>query len=439
MADLENQGPTSDSPLVGKVEEFIQEAILLLEPDKAGGRGRPRILPALCLWAGLLVCVVRGFSSQLSVWRLLNQRGLWSYPLFLVSDQAVYKRLEKGGIEPLLQILRAVTSLLYERLEPLTGRVLAPFASEVVALDETTLDAVARKLPSLRGEEGPHLPGKLACLFDVRRQLWWDVALIADAKAQDLEVSQRLVEGLPPGSLILADLGYFCFAWFDWLTDRGHYWISRLKANSSYTVRHVFYQEGDVLDAIVWLGAHRSDKAGHAVRLVQFRRGKQLFIYITNVLDPRILSLAEIARLYARRWDIEMAFQVLKQHLKLHFLWSAKQQVMLQQVVAALTIAQILTAIRQEIAARADVDLFEVSLELMVKYFSFSTEKGRDPIAEWAESGHKWGYIRPSRRVKIEAPEIPPDRLSPLPESIELTRKPRYTSKYRVSEETRPN
>ena len=46
---------------------------------------------------------------------------------------------------------------------------------------------------------------------------------------------------LPAGTLVLADLGYFGFAWFDWLTDRGYHWLSRLRAKTSYKVIHTFY------------------------------------------------------------------------------------------------------------------------------------------------------------------------------------------------------
>jgi hypothetical protein len=34
----------------------------------------------------------------------------------------------------------------------------------------------------------------------------------------------------------------------------------------------------------IWLGAYRSDRAAHAVRLIQFRKGNRTFSYITNVL-----------------------------------------------------------------------------------------------------------------------------------------------------------
>ena len=36
-------------------------------------------------------------------------------------------------------------------------------------------------------------------------------------------------------------------------------------------------------------------------------------MYLTNVCDPQLLSLGEVAQLYARSFDIEMAFRVLKE------------------------------------------------------------------------------------------------------------------------------
>src|SRR5205085_3777481 len=57
-------------------------------------------------------------------------------------------------------------------------------------------------------------------------------------------------------------------------------------------------------------------QAGQAVRLVRFRVGALTVTSLTNVLDPTVLSIQEIARLYARRWDIEIVQpQMTKTHL----------------------------------------------------------------------------------------------------------------------------
>ena len=95
-SDDAERGATLD-----EVERFLREAVASLEPAPAARRGRPPILPSLCLWAGLLVCVLRGFDSHLSLWRLLSGRGLWDFPRVAISDQAVYHRLARDGTAPL--------------------------------------------------------------------------------------------------------------------------------------------------------------------------------------------------------------------------------------------------------------------------------------------------------------------------------------------------
>lgn len=78
------QSPANTSelptPVIGDVREFLHAAVGQLEPDPTptGQRGRPRILPSVCLWAAMLVCVLDGFSSQLALWRRLAILGLWA-------------------------------------------------------------------------------------------------------------------------------------------------------------------------------------------------------------------------------------------------------------------------------------------------------------------------------------------------------------------------
>lgn len=80
----------------------------------------------------------------------------------------------------------------------------------------------------------PHLlPGKLACLFDVRTQRLVRVQFRADVLAPCNTAILLLLDGLAPGSLLLADLGYFSFPWFDYLTGQGYFWVSRLKDQKS--------------------------------------------------------------------------------------------------------------------------------------------------------------------------------------------------------------
>ena len=425
-----------NTAVIGDIEQFLVAALVEMEPLPAvyphQPRGRPRILPALALWGGLLVCVLQGWTTQSALWRLLTQRQLWFFPRFTVSDQAVYHRLERDGAAPLERVFAHITQVLRERLAPFMQARLASFATEVIALDQVKLDQVARSLPALQGVPAGDdrlLPGAFGVLFDVRRQQFRTVEYHADPHQNEKVAARDLAATLPHGSLVLADLGYFSFPWFDWLHDHGLWWISRLRAKTSYTVRHIFYQQDGVLDALVDLGAYRADRAAYRVRLVAFRVGAKEHRYLTSVLDPRLLPIRDIAQLYARRWDIEMAFNLLKTHLGLHLLWSAKPVVILQQVWAALVIAQVLQALRVEIAGRAGVDVFDVSLPLLVQYAPQYGYDGKDPVAAFVEHGRAAGFIRPSRRIRLQVPEAPPEAIIPLPAGLGLERTPRYAGR----------
>jgi Transposase DDE domain len=425
--------PAARAERLDALEGMVGGLVAALAPaEEGGGRGRPRVLPALALWAGLVICVLRGFDSQRALWRLLTSRALWHYPRFAVSDEAVYWRLAHAGTAPLERLFADLSAVLAARLDRCADGALAPFAIDVVALDETTLDPVARTLPALR--EVPRgddrlLPGKLATVYDLRRQQFRHVEPVEQPRQNEKVAARDLVARLAPGSLIVADLGYFGFRWFDDLTDGGYWWVSKLRAKTSYTVLHPFYQQGETFDGLVWLGAHRADRAKHAVRLVQFRHGATLYRYATNVHDPRLLPMADLARLYARRWDIELAFNLIKTELGLHLLWSAKTDVILQQVWAVLIIAQVLQALRLEIAHAAGVDLFAVSLPLLVRYLPQYAARGLDPLAAFLADADDLGFIRPSRRTRIAAPRIPDDHLAPLPPDLALTRPPRYAER----------
>ena len=139
----------------------------------------------------------------------------------------------------------------------------------------------------------------------------------------------------------------------------------------------------------MWLGVHRADRTKHAVRLVTFRQGKTLRRYITNVRDPHTFPITSIAEVYARRWDIEMALALAKQHLKLRLLWSAKQVVIQQQIWATLIISQVLQSLKLEIAHKAGVDPFEVSIGLLVEYAPQYAYEGRDPVKVFVERGRE--------------------------------------------------
>lgn len=397
-------------------------------PDGPRRRGRPPVLPAMLLWCGVLVTVLRRMPSQLAVWRLVTSTGLWHFPAVDVQDDAVYKRLATEGPDAMKRLFEQVTALLFATSPAEPTSLLAPFAPRIVAIDQTTLDPVLRMLPAT-GTNPKHrtrvLPGKLAAVFDVRRQLFHHIDYIEDPNQNERDLARQLIADLPVGSLILADRGYFSFPWFDYLTDSGYYWIARIPTKVTTVPHHTFYADGSVSDTLVWLGKYRSDRAKYAVRMVTFPLSGQTMRYLTNVNDPHQLPMTQIAQLYARRWDIELAFKVIKRHLDLHLLWSGKNAVLLTQVWAVLLIAQVLHGLRQQVADAAEVDVFDVSEALLIHYLPYYLARDPDGLHTFIREGRKLGFIRPSRRITIRAPVIPPEAITPRPTDLQMEQRPR--------------
>lgn len=285
---------------------------------------------------------------------------------------------------------------------PLRRRPWRPLPLASLRLYETILDPVARLLAPLRalptGDPGL-VPGKIAALCDVRLPQWRDFRFLPDA-AENCQVhASDLLRTVLTGSLLLFDRGSFSFPWFDARSRQGYWWISRQRERVRYSVLHVSYQQGETFAGLVWLGATR-DQAACAVRLLHFRLGGTLYRYLTNVRKPLVLPLAEMARLYARSFDIELAFRLLKEHLGLRLVFSSKLLVIQQQCLACLLLAQLLPAFQVELAARAEVDPFDISLPLLLKALPILMRRRQDPMTLLVAHGQQMGIIRPSTRKR---------------------------------------
>ena len=425
------------SPVAHQLVAFLQALVQpgtenQSTPPSTHHRGQPARLTLEHLWLALLLAVLRGLTSWRDVWRLIAWEGVGSFPLLSITPTAVRQRLLRAGTASLEQLLQRVNAALRQRGAAPSALTLAPFATQVVALDETTLDALHRWYPDLRDLPAgcAHLlVGKVAGLFDLRTQQWVRIQFRDDVLANCKVGVLVLLETLAPGSLILADLGYFSFPWFDYLSSQGYWWISRLRERTSYRIAHVFYQQGETLDALIWLGAYRASSAAHLVRLLQFRHGAHLHHYLTNVTDPTLLSMLDIAHLYARRWDIELAFKLLKRQLGLHLWWAAPPVLVLQQLLAALILAHVLHSLHLEIAAQAQVDPFEVSLPILVKLLAHPPVSTQPLVPLLVQHGRLLGLIRPSSRLHIQAPAIPLDQIHPPPHDLPTMRSARYAQR----------
>ncbi len=421
--------PSSEQTQEG-VKAMVLQA-METQPLKPSGkkRGRPQLLSLEQLAISILWCFLNGWHAQLELWRFLCTEPLAGFAPVVLSDQAIYNRLAKGGAQALQALCAHVTDWIALRLADCEDRSLAPAFAQILALDESKLDPIRRWIAEARGlpkGDPALLAGRMSVLFDVRRQCVRRLDLLPDAMSNSLVHARTMIQGVHRGSLLLFDLGYYSFEWFDELTSQGLWWVSKLRAKGSFVTQHVLLSRDGSMEAIVQLGAYRCDHAAHSVRLISFRYRGVWYRYVTNVLDPSVLSGAQVARLYARRWDVELSFRLLKDHLKLRLLWSAKPEVISVQVWASLILAQLCHSYQVQVASEAGVDVFDVSLDLLIRFVPRLLRAGVDPVHALVEVGATIGIIRPSTRIKRDVPSFDLCAYCWPPSDLPLWREPRY-------------
>jgi hypothetical protein len=225
------------------------------------------------------------------------------------------------------------------------------------------------------------------------------------------------IQGLSVGSLLLFDLGYFSFIFLDTLTEWKLWWVCRYREKTSYRIVHEFYRHNEVLDALVWLGTGQK-QARHLIRLVRFGDGIGVRMYLTNVCDPLLLSLEDVAQVYARRWDIELAFRLLKEYLGMSHWWSSKQELILVQIWIVLLLSHMVYALRDRIATAANCDPFEVSMPLLVKLLPQLCSTCEIPFERLVQEGRHLGLLRASPRLVLLVPQVKRSFYQPVPPDL---------------------
>ena len=417
------------SELAEQLSQALESALSGQVEDQLRPRGRPRVLCESYLWVSLLLCLLGGMHSYQDWWRWLRRPALGSFPPLALTDDALVKRLRQAGVEPVRQLFRLVSQALAQSLAGYSSTQLAPFASQILALDECTLDRLSHHLPLLRrvpAGDPRLLAGKLVALFNIRTQQWQRLRYVRNALAQGAWLALPLLAQVPIGSLLLFDLGYFNFAWFDYLGERQLWWVSRWRSDTTYQLVHTFYRQQEVLDALVWLGSSHGSRAARLCRLVRFGDGKQVRCYVTNVLDPHLLSMPDLAQLYARRWDIELAFLTLKEYLDLHHWWSGQPVLIEQQLWLVLILAQVYQAWRLRLAVQEHVDVFDVSLPLLIHYVPLLIRQG-EAIGPWMQTqGKALGLVRANQRLQVQVPSPALEDYHWPSRPVSLSRRARY-------------
>jgi hypothetical protein len=116
-------------------------------------------------------------------------------------------------------------------------------------------------------------------------------------------------------TLFVGDAGFVGYEFWKAITDRGHHLLVRVGANVNLLTELGTLQRDGKNIVYCWPQATmNANEVPLRLRLVKCKIGKNDMVWLlTSVLDKRELSNQEMARLYERRWGVELQFRALKQ------------------------------------------------------------------------------------------------------------------------------
>jgi hypothetical protein len=231
----------------------------------------------------------------------------------------------------------------------------------VYALDSTTIDLCLSLFPwaEFRSTKAAV---KLHTLLDLRGAIPTFIH-ISDGKLHDVNVLDLLTP--EPGAFYVMDRGYLDFERLYALHQAGSFFVTRAKSNSKFKrlrSQPVDRSTGLICDQLVELTVFYSHQ-GYPERLRRIRyrdpEGRRL-VFLTNHLSLPALT---ICALYKSRWQVELFFKWIKQHLRIKRFFGTSENAVKTQVWIAVAVYVLVAIVRKRLA-------LEFSLHSMLQILS---------------------------------------------------------------------
>ncbi|HET9571038.1 MAG TPA: IS4 family transposase [Bacteroidales bacterium] len=213
----------------------------------------------------------------------------------------------------------------------------------VYALDSTTIDLCLSVF--WWAEFRKHKGGiKLHTLYDVKTNIP-SFLYITTAKVHDVNILDLIP--LEVGSFYIVDMGYIDYQRLYRIHNHGSFFVTRAKDNMRFKrmySKKVDKKTGVLSDQVGKLETYQSSRHyPEKLRRIRYydEITKMELIFITN---NTTLDATEIALLYKKRWQVELFFKWMKQHLKIKSFWGTSINAVKIQMYSAI-IAYCLVAI----------------------------------------------------------------------------------------------
>jgi hypothetical protein len=245
--------------------------------------------------------------------------------------------------------------------------------TSVYALDSTTIDLCLSLFPWARFRKTKGAV-KLHTLLNLRGSIP-EFIHISDGKMHDVNVLDILLP--EAGAFYIMDRGYMDFERLYSMNQARSFFVTRSKRNFRFKRRYSYPVDkttGVQCDqTIILTGFYPAKYYPEPLRRIRYYDTEidKRFIFLTNNFD---LSALTIAQLYKARWQVELFFKWIKQHLRIKAFYGTSENAVKTQIWIAVSVYVLVAILKKEY--RLDQSLYTILQILSVTLFE------KNPILE---------------------------------------------------------
>ncbi len=207
--------------------------------------------------------------------------------------------------------------------------------------------------------------------------------------------TQAKLMNFPKGSVIVFDKGYADYDWHKQLTDKGIFWVTRIRGNAKFKVlerRQVNKKQGVTSNQTIEYTSLRSQKKNlMPVRRIGYKdaeTGKH-YIFTTNNFKWSAKTIADI---YKQRWQVELFFKWIKQNLKIKAFVGHNDNAVMTQVMVAMCVYLILAYLKFQ--SKISISLQQMSRLIHLNLFARRDLMALfDPPKEEKDDSPQWALL----------------------------------------------
>lgn len=219
----------------------------------------------------------------------------------------------------------------------------------VYALDTTTIDLSLSVFPWAPFQQSKAAI-RLHTLLDLRGNIPTFIH-ISDGKLHEVNILDQLVP--EPGAFYIMDRGFHDFTRLYRLHQAGSFFVTRAKSNTRFQRRYshrIDRSTGLICDqTIVLTGVYSPQDYQAPLRRIRFKEPTtaKTLVFLTNNFGLPALTIAE---LYRCRWQVELFFKWIKQHLRIKAFFCTSENAVKTQIWIAVATYVLIAIIKKRAA-----------------------------------------------------------------------------------------